>query len=297
MALANGYVQLPLMQATVALRQLNGFDEQWIDNTDTLTAIELVDRLLLDKPYLASVSPAPSSVAANDKTVAAQQQRQSINTACPGQAIDLPTAERDRLLAAIYINNFGDTIRADMQCSRCEQPFETEFSLADLIATMDKTAAGNQARWLEQCQVMPGDSASLAQPSFLLKNGEQFRLPTGRDELAIAGMDEQQAYQHLLSACLIRSDIPREQSTILAAAEALAPVMDFTLNAHCVECHHQQTFHFAMQRYLLQTLLAHKTQLMPQVHKIASCYGWTLESILNLPRHQRRALVELIDAE
>ncbi len=280
MAVAKRFLRLPELRAVAGVREINGYDEQWIKNGDTLSAIELVDRLLLDGNSF-------DTLLAGSETTAIK----------PGQAIDLPTAERDRLLTTIYVDNFGDIISGERYCQRCEKRYEVEFKLSDLITNLDASAANARRELLDQQHLVSDEHSNLLRQHFLLKNEQHFRLPTGREELAIADRDEQEAQDYLIQACLIQASKAVDDSTLFEAAEAIAPVMDFTLDSHCAECEHPQAFHFNMQVYLLQTLLAHKKQLVPQIHKIASHYAWPLDQILNLPRSQRLAFVAMIDVE
>jgi hypothetical protein len=89
------------------LSELTGFDEQFVADTHTATAISLIDRLLI---RVDSSSPNASALTASD---------------------------RDRLLAAVYERTFGPRIHSTTHCAGCDQPFDLEFSLEQLRGMLD----------------------------------------------------------------------------------------------------------------------------------------------------------------
>ena len=66
---------------------------------------------------------------------------------------------------------------------------------------------------------------------------------------------------------------------------------------YCPECGYEQPVHFNLQSFVLGALLNEHSRLVYEVHHLAKAYGWTLDDILNLPRSQRKACVELIASE
>ncbi len=93
----------------IALRNLRGGDEEAIGATDTEAAIGLLDRLLVDV-----------------KGAAVR----------PGEADSLTASDRDRLLAEIYVAEFGDRIDCVLRCEACGNPFDIDFHLRDLFASV-----------------------------------------------------------------------------------------------------------------------------------------------------------------
>ena len=118
------------------LRELRGIDEESVEGTETDVAIALLDRLLL---------PVVGAAVA------------------PGGAGALCAADRDRLLAAIYLRAIGRRIAANARCAACAQPFDLDFDLADLVASLDQAAV---IGW------------RTADGGFETPDGLRFRLPT-----------------------------------------------------------------------------------------------------------------------
>src|SRR5713101_2572726 len=93
----------------VVLRDLCGEDEEAVDATDTAQAIALLDRLLV-------------------KTGGA--------ALGPGEAHALTASDRDRLLAAIFQAEFGARIDCTLRCETCGEPFDIDFQLPNLMASL-----------------------------------------------------------------------------------------------------------------------------------------------------------------
>src|SRR5215475_6943512 len=122
------------------VRELTGHDEFQVVGTNTANAINLLSAV--------------------------------IETADQFSAAELVASDRDRLLAAVYQNAFGDRIESTLTCDRCAQPFDLDFSLRKVIDIVDeKTTTGNLKA--------TGDG------SFETDDGKRFRLPTGHDEIAL----------------------------------------------------------------------------------------------------------------
>jgi hypothetical protein len=200
----------------------------------------------------------------------------------PGHAADLTAADRDRLLAAIYRRAYGDRIESTVTCGACRQPFDLSFSLAELGARV--------LDW-------PAEVEPLPDGTFRLGGGLMVRLPTGRDELRVAGMPPAEAAEELYRSCLVGTDSGLEPEALSEMLERVAPVLDVELDARCAECGSREPRRFDIQSYLLDALAQERRRLLAEVHRIAVAYGWSLDAILSLTRSDRRQYVALIDAE
>ncbi|MCB0561872.1 MAG: hypothetical protein H6573_19250 [Lewinellaceae bacterium] len=240
----------------VILRDLRGHQEQAVEGTGTLDALLLLDGLLLRMQ----------------------------DGKLPCKPPELATADRDRLLAAIYKRTYLDKIESAITCEACQSAFDLDFSLDALLTQLqpDKTLEG---------------IARLDDGTFRLAGGVHFRLPTGEDELAVLGLSPDEAAHLLLKRCLLDGDLEQDTARMQEAMQVIAPLMDMDLAACCPECGHQQWVHFNMQSFLLTALLQEQSQLAWEVHRLASAYQWSLNEILDLPRRLRRAYVRMIDVE
>lgn len=241
------------------LRELAGFDEQMVTDTHTATAIELLDRLA-------------SPVAGSD--------------GAPWTAAALTASDRDRLLAQVYADNYGRKVQSTARCGHCASLFDLEFDIHKLMRVLDAPA--------------PVMAQPLADGTFRHHSGIRFRLPTGEDEIAVTNHAAAEAAHALLQRCLVEDPGTLSEEALAAVEEAMeevGPVLDLDLDAKCPECGKQQPVHFSVQFYLLRAIEQGWKQAAREVHLLARAYGWSLPEILDLPRSQRRTLVELIEAE
>jgi hypothetical protein len=236
------------------LRELTGRDEYGVSGSNTANAIRLLAALMDESEGVGKESV---------------------------RAVDLVAADRDRLLAAVYNIAFGDRIESTLTCSRCEQPFDLDFSLSSLVESVNqRTVAGE---W----RVIDGGT-------FEGIDGIRFRLPTGGDELAVADLPSDQVESRLLQRC-VEGSRPADQDEFERLLENVAPLLDLQLVAACPECENVQTVQFDIQSYLLGALTGERSRLLAEVHRIARAYSWSLDEILALKRSDRRRLVELIE--
>lgn len=204
-------------------------------------------------------------------------------TAEPVNVMDLVAADRDLLLAAVYEKAFGDRIDATLTCARCSQPFDLYFSLEGLVdAAHARSAATNVT--------------VLGEGRFQNSDGVYFRLPTGHDELALAGFRSEQAESSLLQSSMAESNWPHGPAAFQEWLEQVAPILHFDLVAQCAECGHVHNVEFDVQSYVLGSIVAERPKLLSDIHRIAKAYSWTLDEILSLRRSDRRQIVELIES-
>lgn len=233
------------------LRELRGEDEEAVEDVDTWTAIGLVDRLLVEAPGAA---------------------------VRPGEARGLCAADRDRILAAIYVRELGARIQATPACPACGKTFDVDFHLDELIGTLAPSYEG---------------VARVGDGKFVLEDGTCFRLPSGEDELVSSAAPDPAAA--LLERCVEHGRIGIERLGELL--ERLAPVIDVAIDATCAECGHEHQVRFDVQSFLLGRLLAERALRASEVHRIARSYGWSLAEILSMPRSRRRSYVDLVERE
>jgi len=192
-----------------------------------------------------------------------------------GSAADLVAADRDRLLAAVHLQAFGDRIESTLTCVKCGQPFDLNFSLRGLIDSID--ARTPSAQW-----------KALGDGRFESADGATIRLPTGSDELSVADLPSEEVEGVLRT----RADWPDDE-----VLEEVAPLLDLELVAPCAECRHVHAIRFDIQSYFLTALAGERRRLLAEIHRLAIAYSWSLPEILSLTRTDRRTFVELIQNE
>ncbi|HVN63331.1 MAG TPA: hypothetical protein VMT58_01745 [Candidatus Binataceae bacterium] len=232
--------------ARVKIRELAGKDEQAVESCATLDAIRLIGAVLAETA---------------------------------GDPMTFAAADRDRILAALYIATFGRRIESTVHCTRCGNLFDLNFRLDELVRTLDE-----QARFSE--------GGVFDSPS-----GFRFRLPTAAEEMEAArlGSGSESAEKWLGERCVVEGSPDFE--ALQAAMEQAAPALDLDLQARCPECAVDQPVRFDIQSYLLNAILQSRPRLWRDVHRIASVYHWSRREILEMSRAERRDLADLIESE
>lgn len=244
-------------EAWAGLRELCGYDEAAVADTGTHTALQLLDRLLVEAPH---------------------------THVGPGDAAALTASDRDRLLAAVYRRAYGDHITGTVHCIHCGDPFDLHFSLPALLDSLRQEAAS-------------ADVQRTPDGAFALPDGRRFRLPTGQDEMAVAHLPAAEAEHTLLARCLLEGDATKTPEAVQQAMEQVGPVLHLDLKGKCAACGEYQPIRFEMQSYLLRAIASERRRLAGEIHLVASTYGWALQDILGLPRSQRQMFAALIEAE
>lgn len=241
----------------VTLTELTGREEAAVTGTDTANAVALLDAVV--------------------------DWRGSER----GPAAELAAGDRDRLLAAVYTRHYGDRVQRTAACAGCGASYDFELSVGDLAVEMLRPRRA--VRWLAWDPRAPGGAFEEAERTV--------RLPTGRDEIAAARLDGEEAVARLRAACLLPGKVAPTEEEVAALLEAAAPTLDVDLDAACPECGTANEVPFSMQAVLLGALRAEQGALWAEVHRLASAYGWPLAEILALPRSVRRRLVDHVRAE
>jgi hypothetical protein len=201
----------------------------------------------------------------------------------PGSAARLPVSDRDRLLACLYRDLFGDQIEADATCKGCDTPFAVRFSLSGLI--------DGQRPWC------PDGIAGPDAAGHYRLHGVTFRLPSTADLDAVAALPAEERRTALLASCVVVGDASGHDDSIEGAMAALAPALDVDLDARCPHCDAATLLHFNITSFFLKSLGNERRFLLREAHRIARAYGWSCAEIMALPRAVRQDFVRLIDSE
>jgi hypothetical protein len=192
---------------------------------------------------------------------------------------EIVTADRDRLIAHLYMSLYGSKVESTVTCRDCRQKFDLNFSLADLLAHCIPSSA-----------IKGDDGYYEASP------GISFRFPNGEDELAIQGLDTNSAIDLLVERCCAKGVTGANSQEIQARMADMAPLLNQELTAVCPECNCVQQVQFDMQTFFLARIYQERTTLLHEIHCIASTYHWSREEILAIPRNQRKQFAALIQS-
>jgi hypothetical protein len=239
------------------LRSLCGHDEAFINGTGSIDSVAFLGRLLVDTPG---------------------------TTVGPRRAKELAVCDCDRLFAAIYLKYFGERMEGSALCQDCNEPFESSFSLRELMTSMEDAGAAKAAG---------PDEGGI----YTLPDGRRFRLPTADDHNSVTGLGTERAVAALLERCVVEGDPMESPEIIQTAMEEVGPVLALDLEATCPNCGALESVRFDVQKYLSRALASEERFLNHEVHLIAMAYGWGHDEILSLTREDRRAFVRLIEAD
>jgi hypothetical protein len=214
-----------------------GNDELAVAGVDTRAAVQLLDRL---------VEPATETGA-------------------------LAAADRDRLLAALYRCLWGDQVTASHDCAACGSPYDLEFRLSALEASL--SASREPAVAVGPRAIRDADDIVFQLPDAAAEDAAAAGGPAGLAAMAAA-----------------IADLPVD--VLAGRLDVLAPIIDVDLAASCAECGHGASLRFDLQSFALQRLLDERERLLADVDVIARAYGWSLEAILGLERSLRQGFAQ-----
>jgi ribosomal protein S27E len=232
----------------VYLRNLRGADEMKVENADTKNLLNFLETLM--QPY-----------AEENKVNAAQ----------------IVTADRDRLLASLYISMYGAKIESTVNCVACGQKLDLDFLLDELLIHYE-----------------PDVAAVKDNGNYQLEPGISFRLPNGEDEMFINRFKGAEAERELLQRCIKEGNAETDNEKVQLKMAELAPVLNMQMQVICPECGNEQQVQFDMQSFFLTKLKQERSELLKEIHCIASKYHWSQQEILNLPRNLRKQYAALI---
>jgi len=245
-------------RSSALLRELRGRDEDVGAGNPSLVATELLDRLIVEAPS---------------------------TTVKPGDAWSLTLTDRDWLVAALYMREYGPRIDSHASCASCGETFELSFRLDELMTALLSEA--------QEAAVEGPD----AEGTYALGEGIRFRLPTPEDERAVAALPGEAAVARLLERCLVAAGSVDQAAPIEEAMSRIGPLLDLDLAARCAACGAEQSARFDVASYFIRALERERPILAREIHSLAAAYHWPWTEIVDLPRATRRMHVDLVEAE
>lgn len=185
----------------------------------------------------------------------------------------LSVGDRDRVLAALYAELYGDAVVADALCVGCDKKFELRFRLSAMVAARSP------------------DGSATGTPPAVEVGGARYRLPVVADLQGGAG--DLLARLHLDGP----EAPPEAVEAVEAALEAADPALALDLSGTCPECGTTQETPFSIAGFLAAALRRDAAFLRREIHVLARGYGWGLGEILSLTRQERQDFVRLILGE
>jgi hypothetical protein len=202
-------------------------------------------------------------------------------------ADSLSVGERDRHLLMLRREWFGDSIDAVSDCPRCQSRVEIQFSISERAAPAyferekDTSVGDYRIRW---------------------------RLPTAKDVAQLSEcLNATEVRKELIQRCLL--EVQRGSNAIppLSCPEEIVaqvckkmseadPLADSKLELQCPNCQYAWLTPFDIGSFFWRELDVYARRLLHEVHTIASAYGWSEESILNLSDLRRMRYLEILQS-
>jgi hypothetical protein len=208
----------------------------------------------------------------------------------PESLAEFSVGWRDGRLLDLRHATFGPRLISVASCPECGERLELNFNVAD---------------------IQTSSNGEKADPLELKLDGYEarFRLPNGRDLMAMAGGPAHEsiatARQFLASRCLIAAshdgqevdaeNLPGDLLGAMAARMAEAdPQADVQLKISCVKCRLQWQMTFDIVSYFWSEIHAWAERLLREVHLLARAYGWREADIIAMSPQRRRFYLEMI---
>jgi len=202
----------------------------------------------------------------------------------------LTIGKRDARLIALRERLFGAQLISLTDCPGCSERLELVFNVLDI-----RTPPGPE----------PDATLSVSRSGYEL----ELRLPNSLDLLELTGCSTtaemraklfEQCVRHIKHQGRTKTaehlkEMPLE--VVELAIERISeadPQADVEVNLLCPSCQHGWQTSFDIVSYLWSELHACGTQLLREVHLLASSYGWRESDILSMSQWRRRCYLELL---
>ena len=245
------------------LRQLTGWDEEWLAGWDRSVPSAVVQSALLER-CVTKVGEGGSS---------------------PQLIAEMLVGDRDYLLLCLRRMSLGTKFDAVTECPRCASRIELSFDV-DEIPVDERPQRANTFT----TRLVRADGSELR---------VRYHLPRGRDQERAARAPEADRTSVLLASCLEKVEAVKGSGAAAglmdtAAGQQLellmeqqAPQVTLDMDLVCPECGHETSRDFELVPFILDELGAGAQRIHSEVHSLAYNYHWHEAEILAMPRPRR----------
>jgi hypothetical protein len=135
-------------------------------------------------------------------------------------------------------------------------------------------------------------------------NGEQsvsLRRPNGRDLREWRNQrptSRQAAVAIMLHSLVVEGQAtPDDEPVLSEALSVLDPLVAFTVSCACPACRSTNEVRVDLEDIALARLRRKQRELLREIHRLASRYGWTEAEVLAIPPHRRAHYLAMIEDE
>jgi hypothetical protein len=147
--------------------------------------------------------------------------------------------------------------------------------------------------------IPPGEAPAHTTLRLSLPSGREarFRLPCVGDMQALSDISGADADRTLVSRCC-QEELPSLSAEVLrslaATLQRSTPRIDTTVDLTCLECGGSLQFTLDPVTLVIERLQGDRSQLLEEIHVLASRYHWSLAEILSLSPRTRQEFLALI---
>jgi hypothetical protein len=195
---------------------------------------------------------------------------------------DRPLGAVNASLLQLRSATFGPRIAGHADCPQCGQRLAFTLDTAQLLAATAPAEADASGRASAETEA----------------GGLRLRAPSLRDLAAVAdAASATEAARALLARCTLAGDVALLDDAGLAVVEdaldMLDPQADLAIALHCVACGHDGAAQLDAGALLWDEIDVRAHQLLLDVHRLASAYGWSEPEILALSPARRAAYLDM----
>jgi hypothetical protein len=261
------------------------------DNGALHSEVELSPLTGREEEYLSTVvGTIPSTRVITELLRRCMRRLGSLPAISDSVAREMVVGDREYVVMRLREMTWGSTVNAILRCPAedCSKPMDVTLSLRELVVEPHPVMSRYFRMRLS------------SEPSREI----EFRLPTGADQEALVGIeDERRAISALLARCttLDESEVDALSETarceIEEQIEKRAPQADIELEATCPECRRLCHGQAGWPAYCLSDMVSQSAMLEHDIHCLAWHYHWSESEVLSMTRVKRRRYVALIEEE
>jgi uncharacterized protein (UPF0212 family) len=197
----------------------------------------------------------------------------------------MPVGLRDRQLLLLRDEIFGSDMIAVINCPKCGESIETNFSTSDVYFDPD----------VDLQEIL---SAQFHDYSV------EFRLPNSQDLNVISDLQYlKSAKKILIKRCILKIrqedvEITHDQlpddilNAILGLMDEADPFVNIHLNLICPMCNHEWQEQFDILSFFWNEIESWANHTLDEVHLLAKAYGWSESEILSIGARRRQLYLE-----
>lgn len=281
--LSNGLLFNKKLIKVFYIRELNGYDEQFLmdikDSSSTRTIELLLSRILiLDNGYYNK-----ESINKNLETTLI-----SINDADNLNLIsNMTIGDRNSILLYFRRIMFGNTIQCNVRCQKCHESITFDLSISNLLSqelkNPQKEYKLNDTVYNIDLRPLKGEHQN-----FLINNSETLTLESLTSYLLQSFVGS--------SNPSLPEKLPIDLfEKILNQLEFVDPLFNIVVDVRCSLCNDSFLSPLCISDFIFEELQPLTSSIYNEVHWLALYYHWSEDDILSLPTKRRKRYLNLLD--